>query len=420
MKDKTIRFVPQKRAFKITGFILVWILSFIVAVVFTQALRNSVSFVFFIVICALLPVDLLYTLAASASVAASFGCSTERAEKNEPVDFFVVLSNRFILPLPFIETELTLPDVSGLNGSFTFVRSPVSPLGKNEYKKTVAFPYKGEYSCGIAYVYVSGLLRFFRIRVAIRKTGSVTVLPRRISAPLPDRNINDAAYSPVMAVSGTDRAELTEIKEYAPGDPIRNIHWKLSTKVEELMTKHFGAENGLTTCVVADSSARYELVSGTDSDINEFCDDAVCEICCCIVSSALYEGRKAALIYNDTHENRRETERKQFESVSGFEEFLPYYAACGPFAPIKASSLLGYCEDGADNDIIFVTSRLTEETAAALCEARSVGISVTLVLFEPYSKLGDPIKEKNETEASLRELISADVNVQRISKKELI
>lgn len=420
MKNKVVRFRPQKTAFKVTGFIFAWVLAFVVAVVFSQALRNSVSYVFLIVICAVPPVDLIYTLIAYSSVSASFGCSAEKADKNEYVEFYVTLRNRFILPLPFTEAELILPDTSGLSSTDTYVRVPLSGLGRSEYKKRVAFPYKGEYSCGVGCVYVSGLLRFFRIKIPINRTGTVTVLPRRISAPLPGRSINDTASSSSAAVSGSDRAELTEIKEYVPGDPMRNIHWKLSTKVEELMTKHFGAENGLMTCVVADSAERYGLDTGTDIDINEFCDDAICEICCYIVSSALLEGRKAALIYNDTHKNRKATERKQFESISGFEEFLPYYAACGPVKPAEANALLGYCEEGVDNDIIFVTSRLTEQTVAALCEAQTANRSVTLVLFEPYSKLGDPTEIRNTAEAGLRELAAADVNVQKINEKELI
>ena len=420
MKNKVVRFKAQKSTFKVTGFIFAWILALVVAVVFTQALRNSVSYIFFIVICAVLPADLLYTLAAYLSVSATFGCSAEKVGKNEAVEFSVTLQNRFILPLPFTEAELILPDTTGFSSSDTYVRVPLSALGKSEYKKSVAFPYKGEYACGVGCVYVSGLLRFFRMKIAVHRSGTVTVLPRRITAPLPNRNINDTASSSSAAVSGTDRAEITEIKEYIPGDPIRNIHWKLSTKVEELMTKHFGAENGLMTCVIADSGAHYELDSGMDIDINEFCDDAVCEICCYVVSAALLEGRKAALVYNDSHRNRTTTERKLFDGISGFEDFLPYYAACSPVKPVSASALLGYCEDGVDNDIIFVTSRLTEDTVTALCEAQAVNRSVTLLLFEPYSKINDPTQLRSTAEAGIRELAAADVIVQKINEKELV
>ena len=238
---------------------------------------------------------------------------------------------------------------------------------------------------------------------------------------MPRRDVNDSAMTASAAVSGTDRAELTEIKEYVPGDPIRNIHWKLSTKVEELMTKHFGAENGLMTCVVADNCKRYELAAGVDADINEFCDDAICEICCYIISSALYDGKKAALIYNDTHKNVGRTEKKRFYGPADFDGFLPYFSSCAPAAPVSAASLADLCEEGADNDIIFVTSKLNAETVSALYGIQSADRAVTLVLFEPYAKLGNSADgQRKEAETYLRELAAADINIQRITEKELI
>lgn len=422
MKNKTVRFRGQNRAFKVTGFILMWILMFIVAIVFTQALRNSISYIFFIIVCAVLPTDLIYTVIAASSVAAGFSCSAERAEKKESVSFTVTLSNRSVLPVPFAEAELLLPDEKGIS-PVVYVRIPLAARGTSKFSKSVAFRYKGEYFCGVRYLYVGGLLRFFRIRIKLPedKNGTVTVLPRRISAELsPERYINEASVVSDAAVTGTDSAELAEIKEYVPGDPIRNIHWKLSTKVEELMTKHFGAENGYSTCVIADPGAYYADTFGADIEINEYCDDAVCEISCYILSAALYEGKSAALIYYDTHGGVRRIERKCFDGIKSLDDFVPYYAACLPVPPLNASALTGYTEEGVDNDIVFVTSRLTKDTVSALCEAQNVSRAVSVVLFEPYAMIDDPEAVKNEAEACIRELISANVNVKRVSETELI
>lgn len=420
MKNRTVRFRPQKSAFKVTGFIFMWVLSFIVAIVFTQALRNSVSYVFFIIVCALPPLDLIYTFIAASSVRASFSCSAEKAEKKEPVEFCVTLANGFILPLPFVEAELILPQTGGLCSADTYIRVPLTALGKSVYRKRVSFPYKGAYSCGVSNVYVSGLLRFFRIKTAVNKSGGVTVFPRRITAPLLERSVNDAASTAVTSVSGADRAEINEIKVYVPGDPIGNIHWKLSTKVEDLMSKHFGTENGLMTCVIADTGRHYTPASDIEADVNEYCDDALCEICCFLLTSALYEGRKAALVYNDTHKTSDLTERKTFDGISSFEDFLPYYVACGVPYPVSPKTLTGYCEDGADNDIIYVTSKLTDETVSSLCELQSADRAVTLVLFEPYSKMSDPSGQKAAAEVYLQELAAVDVIIQRISEDEFI
>ena len=186
------------------------------------------------------------------------------------------------------------------------------------------------------------------------------------------------------------------------------------------MTKHFGAENGYSTCVVSDNAAHYASVPGADIEINDYCDDAVCEICCFIMTNASGDGRKTALIYNDTHRGAERVERKQFDTDGSFDAFLPYYAACTATEPVGAAAMLGCAEDGTDNDLIFVTSRLTADSVADLCGARSVSRAVTVVLFEPYSMLNDPEKIKNETEAYINELASADVNVQRISETELL
>ncbi len=420
MKKKN-RFKPQKTGFAITGYILMWALMMAVAIVFTQALRNSVSYVFIIIVSVLPVLDLAYVFAARASVRTAFSCSTAQAQKNEPVTVELSVKNRSLLPVPFTEVELILPDEEGLHSVSAAVSASLSPLGSYVYGKNVLFPYKGEYSCGIKNVYVGSLFRFFRFKIKTDKCKSVLILPERITLDdMPTRYVNETSAVTGTPIKGPDSAEITEIKEYVPGDPIRNIHWKLSTKVEELMTKHFGAENGLMTCVIADSGAHYELDSGMDIDINEFCDDAVCEICCYVVSAALLEGRKAALVYNDSHRNRTTTERKLFDGISGFEDFLPYYAACSPVKPVSASALLGYCEDGVDNDIIFVTSRLTEDTVTALCEAQTVNRSVTLLLFEPYSKINDPTQLRSTAEAGIRELAAADVIVQKINEKELV
>ena len=41
--------------------------------------------------------------------------------------------------------------------------------------------------------------------------------------------------------TGEDSAEIMGIKEYVPGDPVKNMHWKLSGKTDKLLVKEFGS-----------------------------------------------------------------------------------------------------------------------------------------------------------------------------------
>lgn len=49
---------------------------------------------------------------------------------------------------------------------------------------------------------------------------------------------NDNLYSDKKA--GNDPTEIFAIREYAPGDKIRNIHWKISAKMGQTMVKDYG------------------------------------------------------------------------------------------------------------------------------------------------------------------------------------
>lgn len=61
---------------------------------------------------------------------------------------------------------------------------------------------------------------------------------------------------------GENRGEIIAIDEYREGDDIRNIHWKLSSKSDELIVKHFGntvdEKVHIHVDTLVDSESRYE------------------------------------------------------------------------------------------------------------------------------------------------------------------
>ena len=210
MKKKA-EFKPQKSRFAVTGFIILWVVLMIVAVVFTQALRNSISFVFIIIVAVIPFFDLAYAFAARASVSVQFSCSTSQAQKNEPVTVKLTVKNKTVVPVPFTEVELILPDADGLRSVSAVVTASLSPLGSYVYDKNVQFPYKGEYACGVKNVYISSLFMFFRFRVEEDKSKSVLILPRRVTIDdIPQRYVNET--SAVSApTKGADSAEIKAI-----------------------------------------------------------------------------------------------------------------------------------------------------------------------------------------------------------------
>ena len=417
MKKKNV-FKPQKGSFGITAYAILWPILFAVGIVFTQALRNQVSYIFMIVVLALPFIELAYVLIGRVSVSASFSCGKPAAEKNEPVPISVKIENKAILPLPFVEAELILPDENSLHSSVLAVAAPLPARGTYSYGRSVSFPYKGEYECGVHDLYVSSLFRFFRAKKTVNKKTSVLVLPRRLDMePGTKRYVGETSASSNDPVSGSDSAEITEIKEYRPGDPMRNIHWKLSGKAQELMTKHFGSENGMNTAVIADGGDCFSADVTAARDMNEYCADAVCELSLFTATAELLRGRRASLIYGD--DKAGSAVKKSFANAEELDAFVPFYAAARQTHPIDPRTLLRYPEDGVENDIGFVTARLDADKTSALCETAAGNRAVSVICFMPLSRVTDTEAFERGVDTFVKELSAANVSVRLIYEKEI-
>lgn len=72
---------------------------------------------------------------------------------------------------------------------------------------------------------------------------------------------------------GQDPTEIFDIRDYAAGDSLKAVHWKLSSKFDELKTKEFGSTDDHKTLVLVDFSRTDDDV--TDEQLNTVLDVAV-------------------------------------------------------------------------------------------------------------------------------------------------
>lgn len=118
----------------------------------------------------------------------------------------------------------------------------VSLLPKQQVRKTfrVSSACCGRVALSIEEASCRDLFGILRRKVELTAQRETTVLPKLftptlwLGEPLSD---GDAGSD---AKPGNDPAETVAIREYVPGDPIRRIHWKLSEKTDQLMTREFG------------------------------------------------------------------------------------------------------------------------------------------------------------------------------------
>ncbi|AQL43168.1 hypothetical protein BV210_10765 [Halorientalis sp. IM1011] len=107
---------------------------------------------------------------------------------------------------------------------------------------------RGAWDLGPPRVVVTDVLGLF-VR-SFEPEGSATAL---VYPPLVDLREDDAVARLLGQETATDRQAFDTIREYAPGDPLRDVHWKSSAKHsgDDLVVKQFVSEQRESTLSIA-------------------------------------------------------------------------------------------------------------------------------------------------------------------------
>ena len=387
MKNKT----KKGRSFAVTRYFLVWVLLFIIALVFSQTMPNSISAVFLIVVSAMPVIELIYILIGNAAVRASLYCDTERAEKRSAVKYSLGIINHTVLPYPFLEAEFVLPDEAKSSSDDQECVLSLLPLDKYIDEHTMIFRYRGFYVIGIKSVYMYDLLKFYRVRISGEKTAGVFIVPRRLDLGFGAEQGATDAPSARTESAGYDRSEQTDIKEYAPGDPMKNVHWKLSGKTQTLMVKRFGSETGRSTYVFTDLCARFptDEASGNKIDINEFCADAAVEVACSYITAHLRREESVKVFFHDCRPKfggDGHVNSTCCDSLSDFDDFFDYFGATPVGADLPLSLLPAGIEDKSGT-FVFILSYLSDAAVETICDCAGRAGRTEVIICEPFAKM---------------------------------
>lgn len=86
---------------------------------------------------------------------------------------------------------------------------------------------------------VTDFLHLYTIRLYADKTVSIPVYP--VQMPFDEKFVVPESYAgaedETIVMYGFPSQDIKEIREYLPGDSLKNIHWKMSAKSDELVVK---------------------------------------------------------------------------------------------------------------------------------------------------------------------------------------
>jgi len=116
-------------------------------------------------------------------------------------------------------------------------------------------------------IYIFDYLRFFYFSKKKKGSVRIAVMPSRentgeVADAIISSGIDEVKYSDVKP--GDDPTEIFNFHEYVPGDKIRQIHWKLSTKIGKTMVKEYSLPIRDHAVVVADIFTDQMTIEGND------------------------------------------------------------------------------------------------------------------------------------------------------------
>jgi len=230
----------------------------IFGLLFTQILRSRASSIFFWFLLLMVPALLIYTLFARVALQASIETASTEIEKHQPYDYEFSMTNSSPLAFPFVDAILSLPRGDAVRTEEKVVRLSMAPMSTYRVNNSVKFRFRGTYCVGVSCFYVYDFFRIFRLRVEVGCFESIYVMPRkRIGQGSGAVAIADMTTQTTKSPYTYERLEISDIRDYRLGDSLKSVHWKLSSKSEELIVRDYSSGVSNRAVIFCDMAAHF-------------------------------------------------------------------------------------------------------------------------------------------------------------------
>ena len=154
-------------------------------------------------------------------------------QKKKPFTLGIRLESKTGLPMGKTVAYLRLTNTA----TGELQRKRISFRGSGEYTLESAFC--GCIECKAESLWCYDLFGVLPVKLSCKQKKRILVMPDtfpvEVSSVLTQSRLEASEYAPDQ--KGYDRSETFQLREYAPGDSLQQIHWKLSSKLGDLMVR---------------------------------------------------------------------------------------------------------------------------------------------------------------------------------------
>lgn len=295
--------------------------------------------------------------------------------RGEKIIFNAVFQNKTILPCPHASAEFIVKhtDMPSVSEKWHF---DVTPFSTTEYNYEIALSHIGTYTFDLKKIVIYDFLGLFHLTYKNKKLNSVLIQPR-IEAVNPGdlRSADSSVQSPLPYAQRRHSDIYSGIREYAPGDPLRMIHWKLTAHIGKYMTRVFESCGNGNLAVLTD----LRPPEHTSEDLLSLF-DCVVEASLSVAFSAMKAGRSVEVVCSYNGEMKKHSPINQLQ----FNQMVQFYSTAQYNEKYQIDKFIGeYAQKSGFDNMVIVTANLSHELAVQMTLQKSAKKNIFAVFVSP-------------------------------------
>lgn len=165
----------------------------------------------------------------------------EYCQKDDSIKKYIMLDNNTIFPFARIELQVEIEDYFG-NKEDRKILLNSEPKTVRNFGMDMKFNHYGIMSLRVKKMVVYDTFLLFKFKKKVNIETMIYIVPdfgNRLSFVFPKYGFEEDEEEAGSNIYGQVKGEVLEVDEYHEGDDIRNIHWKLSSKSDDYVIKHY-------------------------------------------------------------------------------------------------------------------------------------------------------------------------------------
>ena len=234
--------------------VIVWVLLILSALILYLFSNDTVTLALLVALIAALPASYALLRFTAGNVEMDL---KDAGLKDEHRIFELSFKNKGVIPVASVETMAQCTNLrTGETESFAINKS-LGPHAAKTADLEIIPGHAGRYELSVSSAVMRDPLGLWKRKIEFDGHEGVTIMPELFVMNIVPAGVSAMPESDAESakVRGSVSGDMIDIKEYVPGDPVRNIHWKLSEKLDKPLVRVLGSPVSDQYLIILDNPA---------------------------------------------------------------------------------------------------------------------------------------------------------------------